>query len=238
MHKTGSFSKYLDEALGLGLFMFSAGFFDVLIEDTTLPVYHYIPSALARRFLVGLAMGLTALFIFTSKFGKASGAYINPAVTAIRYRLGDIGLKDALFYMLFQFAGGTAGLYVVALIFPLRITKPEINYIITIPGSEGIPLTFLLEFLISGILISVVLFTEKSKSLKDYTSYFVATLIVLYITFEAPYSGMSMNPARTFSSAVLANRWDAFWLYCTAPLLGMLCGCSLYQYSTKQSHIK
>ena len=93
--------KYLDEALGLGLFMFSACFFGALLEYHGLPFSQAIPSDLLRRFIVGLAMGLTALYIFTSGFGKQSGAYINPAVTLIRCRLGDIKPKDALFYSLF-----------------------------------------------------------------------------------------------------------------------------------------
>jgi glycerol uptake facilitator-like aquaporin len=31
-----------------------------------------------------------------------------------------------------------------------------------------------------------------------------------------------MNPARTFASAIVANQWKCFWLYCIAPPLGML----------------
>jgi aquaporin Z len=47
-------------------------------------------------------------------------------------------------------------------------------------------------------------------------------LVAIYITFEAPLSGMSMNPARTLASAVHAHRWTALWIYVTAPTLGML----------------
>ena len=48
-----------------------------------------------------------------------------------------------------------------------------------------------------------------------------------YITFEAPISGMSMNPARSFASALLADRWTAFWIYVAAPLIGMLLAAEL-----------
>ena len=220
--------KYIDEALGLGIFMFSAGFFDALMEYPGLPVRHWITSDFLRRFLVGLSMGLTALYIFTSPFGKRSGAYINPAVTIVRYRLGDIDIKDSLFYIIFQFLGGTLGLYLVALFFPAWMTHPDVNYIITIPGKAGVPAAFMAEFLISFILISVVLFMSISKSIDRFTPFVVATLITLFITFEAPFSGMSMNPARTFSSAIVAGTWTSFWLYCTAPILGMLAGEWMY----------
>ena len=221
--------KYMDEALGLGLFMISACFFDALLEYQGLPFQHIIASSFLRRFIVGLAMGLTALYIFTSKFGKQSGAYINPAVTLVRFRLGDIKSFDAFFYIIFQLIGGSLGVYIVTLFFPLWMKAPNINYVITTPGKAGVLIAFILEFFISFLLISVVLFMGIKKQWDKYTPYAVSSLITLFITFEAPYSGMSMNPARTFASAIIAGQWKSFWLYCTAPTLGMLAGEYLYR---------
>ena len=48
------------------------------------------------------------------------------------------------------------------------------------------------------------------------------------ITLEAPLSGMSMNPARTFGSALSAQVWTALWVYFLAPPLGMLLAAELY----------
>jgi aquaporin Z len=53
-------------------------------------------------------------------------------------------------------------------------------------------------------------------------------LIAIYITVEAPFSGMSMNPARTFASALPAQLWTALWVYFTAPSLGMLLAAAVY----------
>jgi len=39
---------------------------------------------------------------------------------------------------------------------------------------------------------------------------------------------MSMNPARTFASALPAQIWTALWIYFTAPPLGMLVAAELY----------
>lgn len=225
--------KYVYEAAGLGLFMFSAGLFDILIEHPALFTRQHISSGLLRRFLVGLSMGLTALYIFTSPWGKRSGAYINPAVTLVRYRLHQISLGDAVFYMLFQLAGGSLGVLLVYWLMPSLFSHPEINYIVTVPGSAGIIVAFIAESMISCILITTVLATEKHSVLSKYTVYFVAVWITLFISFEAPLSGMSMNPARTFASAVVAGQWTSFWLYCLAPLLGMLAGERLSNYFHK-----
>jgi aquaporin Z len=64
--------------------------------------------------------------------------------------------------------------------------------------------------------------------LARYTGLFAGALVAAYITVEAPLSGMSMNPARTFASALPAQAWTALWVYFSAPLLGMLCASELY----------
>jgi aquaporin Z len=225
--------KYIDEALGLGIFMISASFFDAVVEYPGLPFRDIISSVLLRRFLVGLAMGLTAMYIFTSRFGIQSGAYINPAVTIVRYRLGNINKTDSIFYTVFQLLGGSLGVYIVALIFPSWMKNSEVNYIVTAPGKAGAWVAFMMEFLISFILIAVVLFMGLKKRWNKYTPYAVSFLITLFITFEAPFSGMSMNPARSFASAIIACQWKFFWLYCTAPVMGMLAGEYIYRNTKK-----
>jgi hypothetical protein len=46
-------------------------------------------------------------------------------------------------------------------------------------------------------------------------------LVACFVTFEAPLSGMSMNPARSLASAAPAGLWQHFWIYVLAPVLGM-----------------
>ena len=50
----------------------------------------------------------------------------------------------------------------------------------------------------------------------------VAAEIAIYIAVEAPLSGMSMNPARSFGPGLVARMWDGMWIYFVAPPLGML----------------
>lgn len=78
--------------------------------------------------------------------------------------------------------------------------------------------------------MSTVLWTNKHPKLSKFTPYFTATLITLFITFEAPFSGMSMNPARTFASAIVSNVWTGFWIYCTAPIFGMFLAGEIYRF--------
>src|SRR5690242_18713352 len=73
--------EYMMEAALLGFFMVSACVFGALLEYPGSPVRLALPSADFRRLLAGIAMGMTALLIFYSPWGKRSGAHINPAVT-------------------------------------------------------------------------------------------------------------------------------------------------------------
>lgn len=204
--------------------MVSAGLFATLIDHPQLPVRHHIPSDLLRRFIIGISMGLTAFLIINSPFGKKSGAHINPSVTIVQYRLGNINANDAIFYIIFQMIGAAIGVLFIYLVMPHYFSSEPIDYIVTKPYAPSITTTFIAEFIISFILITVVLYSNTNKKLSAYTATFVAILITLFITFEAPFSGMSMNPARTFGSAIIANQWPSFWLYCLAPPLGMICG--------------
>lgn len=82
--------------------------------------------------------------------------------------------------------------------------------------------------IISFILMSVILRLSNQPKLNRYTGLAAGALVMTYITVEAPLSGMSMNPARTFGSAFSANVWTSLWIYFTAPVIGMLGAAELY----------
>jgi aquaporin Z len=76
--------------------------------------------------------------------------------------------------------------------------------------------------------MSVVLTVSNTERLGRFTGLFAAALVAANITFTAPLSGMSMNPARSFASAVPAASWEALWIYFTAPPIGMLLAAHAY----------
>ncbi len=220
--------EYAMEALLLGAFMVSACVFGALLEFPQSPLKHGIHSAFTRRALGGIAMGLTALGIFYSPWGKQSGAQINPAVTLTFFRLGKIKSWDAFFYIISQTVGATAAVFLVARFLGREISDPAVRYVVTVPGPGGPWIALFAEFVIAAGMMSVVLYFSNHPNLAGFTGMFAAILVALYITFEAPLSGMSINPARTFGSAFRAGVWDSFWVYLIAPPLGMLLAAEVY----------
>lgn len=221
--------EYLSEAAGLGLFMLAACAFTVLLEHPASFVNRLIDSTFARRALMGLAMGVTALAIVTSPLGQRSGAHLNPAMTLNYFLLGKIHAFDALWYVAAQFAGGVLGVAVAGYLIGAPIGHSAVRYAVTLPGSSGPVGAFFAEFAISMVLMLAVLVASNDKRLARWTPCLAAMLIALWITFEAPLSGMSMNPARTAGSALSAQVWTDWWIYFVAPPLGMVCAGFIYK---------
>jgi aquaporin Z len=222
--------EYLMEAAALGAFMISACVFGVLLEHPMSPIQQSLENPLLRRLLGGIAMGLTAIGIVYSPWGKQSGAHMNPAFTLSFLALGKIAPWDAFFYIVFQFAGGLLGVLLSELLIGFPLRHSAVNYVVTTPGPAGVGIAFGAELLISSLLMATVLVVNNTKKLSRFTGFIVGALIATYITLEAPLSGMSMNPARTFGSALPAREWTAVWIYFTAPLLGMLFASFLYRF--------
>jgi aquaporin Z len=220
--------EYLIEAAGLGLFMVSASAFAVLLFFPASPAARALEGTWLRQVLMGLAMGATAVALIYSPWGQRSGAHFNPAVTLTFFRLGKVDGRDAAFYVAAQFAGGAAGILLVEVAAGRLVGHPAVNYVATVPGAGGAGPAFAAEAAISFGLMTVVLTVSNTARAARFTGLCAGVLVAACIALEAPLSGMSMNPARTFASALAAHLWTAFWVYLTAPPLGMLLAAELH----------
>jgi aquaporin Z len=66
-----------------------------------------------------------------------------------------------------------------------------------------------------------------TPSVARFTGAAAGLLVATFITVEAPISGMSMNPARSFGPGLLGGVHDGLWIYFLAPLAGMLAAAEL-----------
>jgi aquaporin Z len=68
------------------------------------------------------------------------------------------------------------------------------------------------------------------KNLRNYTPYGIPVLYsILNIFFAAP-SGDSTNPARSFGPALITGNFSFYWLYCAAPVIGVLLITALFKW--------
>jgi aquaporin Z len=220
--------EYGMEFVEMGVYLFSTCAFATLFQHPASPLRQYLASAMVRRAFFGLSIGATIAALVLTPWGKQSGGHLNPAITFAFYRLGKVQFWDAIFYGVAQFAGATAGIVLATLLLLGAPSHPTIRYAATFPGRYGLATTFFAEIAISCALMLTVLFATSHELLSRYTPYFVGALYVIFITFETPLSGMSMNPARTFGSAFRGGYWHALWIYFVAPTLGMLLAAALF----------
>ena len=227
---------YLQEALGLAVFMISACFFSAALEGKQGALHIAIPNGNLRIMIMGMLMGLTALIIFYSPLTAPSGSHINPAVTLVFLRLGRICPRDAFFYILFQLAGGLAAVYSMSFLMGHLLTDEPVRYATTVPGKYGAAAAGITEFIIAFIMISMVLFTSESERFKKNTRGMAAVLVCMNVIFAGPVSGFGMNPARTLASAIPAHSYTALWIYMIIPFFGMLAATEFFLFIQHRKH--
>jgi len=104
-------------------------------------------------------------------------------------------------------------------------------------GRHGSPTAFAGEFLLAVLLMGMVLYGTNHRLLTRFSPLLVAMVTVFYYALSSSISGYSVNPARSFSSALFAWIWQGIWIYFVAPCLGMLTAATLYLRSQGPSRI-
>jgi aquaporin Z len=231
---------YLMEAAGLAGFVIGAGLLTIFLEHPDLRVMHSSLKdyPLLRRVPLGIIMGAYIAGV-TLLFGKKSGAQINPVVTFTFFRLGKINFIDASLYTIAQFAGAVGAAQVLKYFTAGLFSHPLIDFGVTKPKPPYETMTaFTAEFIISFIMMLVLLFAISSKRFEKKVALISGMLLGLYLVFETPFSGMSLNPARSFAGALAANEWKHLWVYFVAPPFAMLIAAEIFEQWKKKMLMK
>ena len=220
-------TRYLMEGAELGIFMVVALYLTIALEHPGAPLRRAIKSGLLRRFVLGLGIGLTVMVLIYCPWGRQSGAQFNPAVTLARLSINRIEPWDAFFYIAAQFIGGWLLLVLAGLPLKMLADHEKVKWVVTEPKKMGTAPAFIAEFLISFLILFSLLVVIHFPSLEWWIGVVAGVHLCAFITFEAPFSGMSLNPARSVASALPAQSWKAMWVYFVAPPLAMFLAAQL-----------
>jgi aquaporin Z len=176
-----------------------------------------VPVLLAAPFAFGLAL-LAGLYAF----GEVSGGHYNPAVSVAMFLDRRLSARDLVGFWIAQFAGAILG----SLILLLATNQADVASTATKPSSDGA--AFVIELVMSAIFVLVIL--RVTQSTRFGASALIAIpLTLLAIHFAAiPFSGSSVNPARTFGPDLVGNTWTGIWIYFVAPPLGAALGWAIH----------
>lgn len=171
--------------------------------------------------VVPFAFGL-ALMAALYAFAEISGGHFNPAVSLGLFLDRRLTFEDLLGYWIFQFAGAILASLLMLIPFSHDIVKATA----TQPSSNGTAL--FVEITFTAIFVLVILHSTKSDRFGG-SALISIPLTLLMIHFAAiPFSGSSVNPARSLGPALVGDQWTAFWIYVVGPAAGAIIAWIIY----------
>ena len=171
-----------------------------------------------RLLLTGLIFAGTGSLLAISPLGRRSGAHLNPVVTLAFWTQRKVHPHDLVGYVLSQFAGAVVGTSLVAVAWGADATA--VNLGTTAPGAgTGPAAAGLIEAAMTATLIGTILLMTSSARTARWTPLVLWPLIATLVWQGAPYTGTSLNPARSVGPALLAPHPTPYWVYVLGPAL-------------------
>ena len=234
--------KYLAETVGTGMLtLFACG-----IATTG----DYVATAFAFGFVI-----LFAAFIL----GPISGCHINPAVSLAMLIRKKISLKEFGLYVASQFVGAFVGSLILLALFAAfpQIHSLGQNFInVATLGALNLETgefylnawsyiaAFLIEAVLTCAFVIVILWSTDDKNGKSkFAPLFIAGALLLVHLMGIPFTGTSVNPARSFAPAVLTAFFgdvtsiSQVWIWLLAPMAGGALAAVLYGVFNKEKKV-
>jgi len=213
--------EYGAELLGTAFLVFAGVSAVVFDFGTGSPLAHVLPDPSIRRLITGLLFAGSGALVAISPLGKLSGGHINPAVSLAFWMQGKMHHFDLGGYILGQLLGAIIGSLLVVLVWGGHAAS--VGYGTTVPAAVyPLWIVFLAEVSLTFLLVSSIFLFVSSHRLMRWTPLMVWILVAVLVWLEAPISGTSLNPARSFGPALVSSIWTDHWLYWVAPPLGAL----------------
>lgn len=209
----GSFKAYLAEFISTLLFVFagvgSAIAFNKVTSDAALDPSGLVAIAICHGF---------ALFVAVAVGANISGGHVNPAVTFGLALGGQITILTGIFYWIAQLLGSIIACYLLKVVTG-GLAIPVHSLAAGVGAVEGV----VMEIIITFALVYTVYATAadpKKGSLGVIAPIAIGFIVGANILAAGPFSGGSMNPARSFGPAVASGDFAGNWVYWVGPLVG------------------
>lgn len=187
---------------------------------------------------ISLAFGL-AVVAMAYAIGPVSGCHINPAITIAMLVAGKITVRDAVAYIIAQFAGAVAGAAVLYLIvsgkngftgldeWALGANGWGEGYL----GNYSTGAAFITEVVMTCLFLLVIFATTSKTGNSAMTGFAIGITLVLIHMVAIPVTGTSVNPARSFGPALFAGgrALSQLWLFIVAPVMGGILGAFIWK---------
>ena len=179
-----------------------------------------IPLALSTL-LIAFAFGLSIVAMAYS-IGNVSGCHINPAVSFGMLVAGKMEMKDFVGYVVAQVLGAIAGAGLLVIFFGSNAALGTNGFGEASALGTSMGVAFLVETVLTFVFVLLILgVTSKTENAAVAGLVIGLTLTLIHI-LGIPFTGTSVNPARSLGPALLAGgtALSQVWLFIVAPLVG------------------
>ena len=190
-------------------------------------------SSQGRLGILGIALGYgLAYAVMVSALGHISGGHFNPAVTVGYWVTRRVGTVQAVSFWIAQLAGSIFAAYLLSSLLPdagwrtraLGSITPDLSPDIT--RGQGMAIEAVVTFLF--VLVIFATAVDAKRGLKRFSGFASGFALGAGVLVAAPFTGGSMNPARTFGPAIATHHWENHGVYWVGPLLGAVLAAVIY----------
>jgi len=199
----------------------------VLDFGTGSPIASVVPSHSARLLVTGLIFAGCGSLVAISPLGRRSGAHLNPSVTLAFWCQRHIKAGDVAGYVIAQCLGALAGTAALRLCWGTR--AGSVRFGVTMPGRGLEPWQAVgVEALMTATLVLTIFAFVSSVRTARWTPLAVWIVVAVLVWQGAPYTGTSLNPARSLGPAIIDRRFSDYWVYVVGPFSGVLGAVALW----------
>jgi aquaporin Z len=225
---------YAAELVGTALLVFLGLSVVIALWGHDAPLASLPIPADARRLLNGFLFGTVGAAIAFSPIGRMSGAHINPAVTFAFWLEGKLRWRDASFYVLAQLVGAALGS--VALLVWGAVGASD-TWGASVPNKlvpNWLPIAG--EAVCTFLLVLLIFVFAAHRLTQPFTPLVNPPLFAVLTWLEAPLSGASANPARSFGPELVGWLWQGWWIYWIGPCLGAWLAVAVLRFESFRCH--
>ncbi len=202
-----NFKMYVAEFIGtMVLVLFACGV--AAVTGCQVPEVGYLATALAFG-LVIVAMAYS--------IGNVSGCHINPAVSIAMLVSGKMNVKDFVGYVIAQFAGATAGAAILMYFMGSNAALGQNGLY-----NDDIIKSLIIEVVLTFVFVLAILGVTSKVENSKVAGIVIGLSLTLVHLLGIPFTGTSVNPARSFGPALFAGGEALlnYWVFLVAPLVG------------------
>ena len=169
---------------------------------------------------IALAHGL-AIAVAVAGTAKISGGHVNPAVTFGAVITGRLKLTTGVLYVAGQLTGAVIGALLLEAAVVGDVEGSLGAHSLNLGALDGEGGGVLVEAVLTFVLVFTVFATAiDPRGMGNLAPIAIGLAILIDHLVGVPLTGASMNPARSFGPALVADVWDDHWVYWVGPLAG------------------